>query len=206
MLFRSSFTIRSDSGKYIHHNPVVAILNDLFGIQARGGCSCAGPYGHRLLGIELDRSMEFQREIGRGCEGIKPGWVRVNFNYFISEAVADYIIEAVQLVADLGERLVPMYRFHARTGLWTHRSGPIEPPLRLSQVTYSTDGTLTYPHHADRLDEGALAVHLAEGRALLELLPAVSGDHAADGQEDDDLGADFESLRWFMLPSESLVR
>jgi selenocysteine lyase/cysteine desulfurase len=79
---------RSSSGtqrRYLHHNFVVALLNDLFGIQARGGCSCAGPYGHRLLGIDLARSNEFEREIiNGGCEGIKPGWVRVNFNYFLS--------------------------------------------------------------------------------------------------------------------------
>ena len=71
------------------------VLNDLFGIQSRGGCSCAGPYGHRLLGIDIETSHGFEREIARGCEGIKPGWVRVNFNYFISEAVFDYIVRAV---------------------------------------------------------------------------------------------------------------
>ena len=53
------------------------------------------PYGHRLLGIDLERSHEFEREIAHGCEGIKPGWVRINFNYFISEAVLDYVVEAV---------------------------------------------------------------------------------------------------------------
>ena len=55
-----SFVIRRPGGMYLHHNLVVAILNDLFGIQARGGCSCAGPYGHRLLGIDLDRSEELR--------------------------------------------------------------------------------------------------------------------------------------------------
>ena len=98
-----SFVVR-DGQQYLHHNYVVALLNDLFGIQARGGCSCAGPYGHRLLGIDLATSHEFERAIGRGCEGIKPGWVRVNFNYFISEAVFDYILEAVELVATDGWR------------------------------------------------------------------------------------------------------
>ncbi len=78
-----SFVVRH-RGRYLHHNYVVALLNDLFGIQARGGCSCAGPYGHRLLGIDLARSHAFEREIARGCEGIKPGWVRVSFNYFIT--------------------------------------------------------------------------------------------------------------------------
>src|SRR6266545_1982294 len=50
-----SFVLRAPSGRYLHHNFVVALLNDLFGIQSRGGCSCAGPYGHTLLGIGLDR-------------------------------------------------------------------------------------------------------------------------------------------------------
>ena len=71
-----SFVVRAPSGRYLHHNYVVALFNDLFGIQSRGGCSCAGPYGHQLLGIDLDRSLEFEGEITRGCEGIKPGWVR----------------------------------------------------------------------------------------------------------------------------------
>ena len=50
-----SFIVRDGSGHHLHHNFVVAVLNDLFGIQSRGGCSCAGPYGHRLLGIDLDK-------------------------------------------------------------------------------------------------------------------------------------------------------
>ena len=57
-----SFVVRHNES-YLHHNFVVALLNDLFGIQARGGCSCAGPYGHRLLGIDLETSKEFEREI-----------------------------------------------------------------------------------------------------------------------------------------------
>src|SRR5512144_1718977 len=109
-----SFTVRHD-GRYLHHNFVVAVLNDLFGIQSRGGCSCAGPYGHRLLGIDIETSHAFEREISRGCEGIKPGWVRVNFNYFISEAVFDYIVAAVGLVAREGWRLLPWYRFEPAT-------------------------------------------------------------------------------------------
>ena len=85
-----SFRIRH-GGRYLHHNFVVALLNDLFGIQARGGCSCAGPYGHRLLAIGPARSHALRDEIVHGCDGIKPGWTRVNFNYFISEATAGYI-------------------------------------------------------------------------------------------------------------------
>ena len=100
--------------QYLHHNFVVALLNDLFGIQSRGGCSCAGPYGHRLLGIDLETSHEFEREITRGCEGIKPGWVRVNFNYFISEAVFEFILDAVGPRRD--RRLAAARRLRVRAG------------------------------------------------------------------------------------------
>ena len=137
-----SFVVRAPSGRYLHHNYVVALLNDLFGIQSRGGCSCAGPYGHRLLGIDLDRSHEFDREIAHGCEGIKPGWVRINFNYFISEPVFTYLVDAVRLVARDGWRLLQDYRFDPATGLWRHHLGPAEPPLRLRQISYDESGIM----------------------------------------------------------------
>src|SRR5206468_772242 len=113
-----SFVVKRPGGRYLHHNAVVAILSDLFGIQSRGGCSCAGPYGHRLLGIDLARSHRFEREIARGCEGIKPGWVRMNFNYFISETVFAYLLDAVHLVAEQGWKLLPDYAFDPATALW----------------------------------------------------------------------------------------
>ncbi|HSF27148.1 MAG TPA: aminotransferase class V-fold PLP-dependent enzyme [Actinomycetes bacterium] len=199
-----SFVVRRPGGRYLHHNFVVAVLNDLFGIQSRGGCSCAGPYGHRLLGIDLDRSHEFENQITRGCEGIKPGWVRVNFNYFISEAVFRYVVEAVDLVAREGWRLLPDYRFEPATGLWRHRSGPVEPPLRLRDVHYTDDGALAYPAHRSRAPEAALRDYLDEARELLA------------ARTDPDLGTcprvarpalvddEFERLRWFELPAASL--
>jgi selenocysteine lyase/cysteine desulfurase len=195
-----SFVVRAPSGRYLHHNFVVAVLNDLFGIQSRGGCSCAGPYGHRLLGIDIERSHEFEREIAGGCEGIKPGWVRVNFNYFISETVFDYIVEAVALVAREGWRLLPDYRFEPATGLWRHRRAAAEPPLRLSHVAYGADGQMRYPRHDDRAPETALVGYLAEARRLL------AGPSTSDLPGPGDLvSADFEHLRWFELPAGCLT-
>lgn len=195
-----SFGVRAPSGRHLHHNFVVALLNDLFGIQSRGGCSCAGPYGHRLLGIDLDRSREFDREIAHGCEGIKPGWVRVNFNYFISEAVFSYIVEAVQLVARDGWRLLGDYRFDPATGLWRHRQGPAEPPLRLREVEYDALGTMRYPRHKDRAPESALKGYLEEARGVLERAKPLSNERI-----DDLVSADFEHLRWFDLPAACLA-
>ncbi|WP_432947835.1 aminotransferase class V-fold PLP-dependent enzyme [Kribbella sp. CA-253562] len=193
-----SFVVKAPSGRYLHHNFVVAVLNDLFGIQSRGGCSCAGPYGHTLLGIDLARSAEFAEEIVHGCEGIKPGWVRVNFNYFISEAVFSYVVEAVRLVAREGWRLLGDYRFDPSNGLWRHHRGPVEPPMRLSQVGYDADGSLRYPKHHDVAPESALADYLAGARELLAACPHAGTD------DEGTVNSEFDHLRWFDLPSSCL--
>jgi selenocysteine lyase/cysteine desulfurase len=197
-----SFVLRAPSGRYLHHNFVVALLNDLFGIQSRGGCSCAGPYGHRLLGIDIERSHEFEREIAHGCEGIKPGWIRVNFNYFISEPVFDYIVAAVRMVARDGWRLLGDYRFDPASGLWRHRRGLVEPPLRLTDVTYGVDGTMRYPRRDDTAPESQLAVHLDEAAAVF----AAAGTAGADDEPSPGaVSEDFEHLRWFELPASCLA-
>ncbi|HEX5466522.1 MAG TPA: aminotransferase class V-fold PLP-dependent enzyme [Candidatus Limnocylindrales bacterium] len=232
-----SFVVRHGE-RYVHHNFIVALLNDLFGIQARGGCSCAGPYGHRLLGIDPERSHAFERQIARGCEGIKPGWVRVNFNYFISQAVFDFILEAVALTAAEGWRLLPRYRFDVANGTWHHRDGLPEPPLSLDDIAYE-DGRMRYVAHRHREPESRLADYLAEARTLfaeaaraqwassgsaLEVAasdptasdaapsdqpPAALGGGAAAGPTapgvDGIMDADFEALRWFWLPEESVA-
>ena len=187
-----SFVVRHQ-GRYVHHNFIVALLNDLFGIQSRGGCSCAGPYGHRLLGIDLEKSHEFEREIGRGCEGIKPGWVRANFNYFISETVFEFILDAVDLVAAEGWRLLPEYRFDAATGLWAHAAGPPEPPLSLRDLEYA-DRKVPRSAHRHREPEAALPRYLEEARRILAAPRSMA--------EPIELSSDFEHLRWFWLPHE----
>jgi selenocysteine lyase/cysteine desulfurase len=189
-----SFVVRTPTGRYLHHNFVVTLLNDLFGIQARGGCSCAGPYGHRLLGIDLDRSHEFEAEITGGCEGIKPGWVRVNFNYFVSDATCSYIVDAVRLVARHGWRMLGDYRFDVATGLWHHRDGLVEPPMRLTDVTYDDAGEMVYPQHDDTAPESALSDYLKLGEEIM-LATEPASDEAPVG-----VSSNFEHLRWFDLP------
>ncbi len=194
-----SFVVRSPSGRYLHHNFVVALLNDLFGIQSRGGCSCAGPYGHRLLGIDLERSHEFEREIEGGCEGIKPGWVRVNFNYFVSDAVVDYIVAAVTLVAREGWRLLGDYRFDVAQGLWRHREGLVTPPLSLREISYA-GGQVTTPTNCATGGQDLLEQHLKHGEAIL--MDAHGPDLAGHPAN---VSADFEHLRWFDLPPECIA-
>jgi selenocysteine lyase/cysteine desulfurase len=194
-----SFTV-AHGERRLHHNLVVALLNDLFGIQSRGGCSCAGPYGHRLLGIDLATSHRLESEILSGREGIKPGWVRVSFNYFISETVFRYILDAVELVATEGWRLAPQYRLDPTSGLWRHTGAVARSPLSLRDVRY-VDGAMRYPCREERLPESALAVHLADARAHLAhpAQPALPPQSAGDL----DVDALFHEMRWFLMPDEA---
>ena len=198
-----SFIVKRPNGNYLHHNFVVALLSDMFGIQSRGGCSCAGPYGHRLLGIDIERSHEFEHEITQGCEGIKPGWTRLSFNYFISEAVFQYLVDAVDLVAAHGWKLLPDYHFNPATGLWHHHDGPVEPPLRLSQLSYDpiTGQLQRPPPDCARAPETALVGYLDTARQLMAAAPAWTPTDPHPGA----LSAEFEHLRWFDLPEESLT-
>lgn len=192
-----SFRIRCGA-RYLHHNFVVAVLNDLFGIQARGGCSCAGPYGHRLLGIDDAQSHAIEDEIGHGCDGIKPGWSRVNFNYFISDEVCDYLIEAVDLLARHGHRLLPDYRFAPASGLWRHRSSPVDVPVRLRDLRFEASGEIVCPASGPRAGEDSLRGYLDAARTLVSVRQGVSDAPAAG------MSAEFEALRWFVLPQECL--
>ncbi len=198
-----SFVLRAPSGKLLHYNFVVALLNDLFGIQARGGCSCAGPYGHRLLGIDIDKSHEIEEEVNLGCEGIKPGWIRINFNYFFSDAVVDYIISAVRFIAQRGHFFLADYTFDPDSGIWHHRNGPVEPALRLREVSYNEEGQMIYPVHDDRAPESALAEYLLAAEDLATEREKRSS--SALTITPSTLSERFESLRWFELPQECLI-
>jgi hypothetical protein len=193
-----SFRIRLGP-RYLHHNFVVAVLNDLFGVQARGGCSCAGPYGHRLLTIGPQRSQALSEQATSGYQGIKPGWVRISFNYFISDTVCDYLIEAVDLVATHGHRLLGDYRFEPRAGLWRHRSGPTEPARSLADLHAAAIGAPGDDQHRPLAGEDTLAGHLQQARLLLAARP----DRLEDGPTG--LSPALEALRDFHLPPDVLA-
>ena len=116
-----SFNLRDPRSRYLHPKFVTVLLNDLFGIQSRAGCSCAGPYGHRLLGIDGPRSEAYRDWVRKGFQGIKPGWCRVGFHYAMDDAEAQYVCDAVEFVARHGHRFLSLYAFDAATGAWSHR-------------------------------------------------------------------------------------
>ena len=195
-----SFRVRHGD-RWLHHDYVNALLNDLFGIQARGGCSCAGPYGHRLLGIDLTRSEAFVKEVERGCNGVKPGWTRVNFNYFISEAVFEYVLRAVSFVADHAWKLLPHYTFVAEKSHWRHRDSGSRAPLRLTDLSYR-GGKLCYRSRHATEPEWVLMSYLDEAQRIVD--EAVASYDSLDLSHPP-LREEFEQLRWFPLPDDALA-
>ena len=116
-----SFNLRDPRGAYLHPKFVTTLLNDLFGIQSRAGCSCAGPYGHRLLAIDDATSEQYRKWIGKGFSGVKPGWCRVSLHYVMDDCEADYIMDAVEFIAERGYLFLAEYNFDLHTGAWLHK-------------------------------------------------------------------------------------
>ncbi|TDW96243.1 aminotransferase class V-fold PLP-dependent enzyme [Dinghuibacter silviterrae] len=98
---------------YVHYNLFVKLLNDRFGVQARGGCSCAGTYGHVLLGIDKTRSYQIRTALEKGDLSAKPGWVRLSFHPIMSDAEVDYILDAVEMTATYHAQWGSDYRYDA---------------------------------------------------------------------------------------------
>ena len=83
----------------LHYNLGVSLLNDRFGIQVRGGCSCAGTYGHYLLQVSQEHSRSITEAIDLGDLSAKPGWLRLSIHPVMTDAEIDYICDAVEAVS-----------------------------------------------------------------------------------------------------------
>jgi selenocysteine lyase/cysteine desulfurase len=108
----------------LHHNLAVALLNDFFGIQVRGGCMCAGPYGHELLHIDESVSQAIRDELKQGHQGAKPGWVRVSFSPVTGEEEFEALLEGVDWVCKRGREHASRYRLVDETGEWKRVDAP----------------------------------------------------------------------------------
>ncbi len=94
-----SFTLQPKHGQAFDYQLFTTLLSERYGVQARGGCSCAGPYVHELLNIGADRSEQLRSDILAGDDSHKPGFVRLNLSYLIENHEADYILNAVAELA-----------------------------------------------------------------------------------------------------------
>ena len=155
--------------KYLHPKFVTKLLNDLFGIQSRAGCSCAGPYGHYLMKIQQTLSDYYRCLITNiGYTGIKPGWVRINLHYAMDEYEVDYLIDAIKFVCRFGYRFLPLYEFNIKTGEWTKLDSQDKPLLHLDiSNAYNLEGdTDKQPQDVSQI----YALALREAYSLAESL------------------------------------
>eukprot|EP01059_Diplonema_ambulator_P025934 TRINITY_DN4306_c0_g1_i1.p1 TRINITY_DN4306_c0_g1~~TRINITY_DN4306_c0_g1_i1.p1 ORF type:complete len:989 (+),score=351.71 TRINITY_DN4306_c0_g1_i1:42-3008(+) len=116
-----SFNILYDKNLYLHYNFATVLLNDLFGIQVRGGCACAGPYAQWLLGMNTEQ-VDWYDNILRttGLEVLRPGFVRTGVHFTMTEEEVDTIAKAILWIADNGWKLLGAYTYHEESGEWEY--------------------------------------------------------------------------------------
>lgn len=168
-----SFNVRVNQS-WLHPRFIAALLNDLFGIQSRAGCSCAAPYGHRILHIDSATSRELRKSIMCGNIGLKPGWARVNFHFLSTNEEVDFLCDAISFVAEHGKAFLPLYDFDIRTGSWRHR-GDGQPGTSSAHETHdpdqhASDPADVIPVHARYLHEAhVLVASLERERPLVDM-------------------------------------
>jgi selenocysteine lyase/cysteine desulfurase len=117
-----SFRVKDGKGGHVHQQLVTRMLSDRFGIQARGGCSCAGPYAHRLLSIDAEQSERMRQAILSGQEMMKPGFTRLNFSVLLSDEKVKFILDAVAQLAADATFYEPQYDFDASRAIFFPRA------------------------------------------------------------------------------------
>jgi selenocysteine lyase/cysteine desulfurase len=190
-----SFNIDDPRGGVIHPRLVTVLLNDLFGIQSRAGCSCAGPYGHDLLEIDAEQTRHIRKAVLAGNAGVRPGWCRISLHWTMDEAEIDYLIDAVEFVAEHGWKFVDLYEFSPVCGQWSWRGECHE----IAQASCFPSSLLGEPEtrtDVEPLDRAALySQAMQAAQTYAETLPQTQ--NAPSGQFDDEL----ERVRFFTLPA-----
>ncbi len=196
-----SFNIRNEAGQYLHPKFITTLLNDLFGIQSRAGCSCAGPYGHRLLDIDQETSEEYRKAINEGFCGVKPGWCRISLHYIMDQIEVDFILDAIDFVAEHGFLFLPLYDFDVHSGAWTHKRDSV------ALEAFSIDAALTCPgYHSRQLSEGERAAlyqaFITEAKTMAAQLQC---DQAAKRSPAEyRMRGDMDRLKFFSVPETSV--
>ncbi|CAF3345142.1 unnamed protein product [Rotaria socialis] len=201
--------------KYLHQNLVCLLFNDLFGIQVRSGCACAGPYALDLLNIndaKTDTYCLFMTENtnARGNEGIvrtmmmKPGFTRLNLPYFSTDEEIDYIFNAIEFIAAHGWKFLPLYTYDPTTASWSHRNDFQLAQSSLEDISYKS-GKMQYygkkvdlsstrgeKHFPDPLREARLLA----GNAVKYALEVV--DYTSDPPLN--IPDKYQHMVWFAVP------
>ena len=105
-----------------HYNLVVKLLNDRFGIQVRGGCSCAGTYGHFLLDVSYEQSQRITQLINQGDLSSKPGWIRLSIHPTMLNEEMTYICDSIISIARNHKELAKDYSYNCKSNEFVHQN------------------------------------------------------------------------------------
>ncbi|CAM9230755.1 unnamed protein product, partial [Ectocarpus sp. 6 AP-2014] len=225
-----SFLVRHGN-RYLHHNFVCALLNDLFGVQARAGCQCAGPYGVRLLSMSDSSLPKMKRQVEADVGIMKPGFCRLSLTFFMSDAEASlacmgdtscarYILDAVIFVADHGATFLPLYQPDIKSSEWkccAPSAAPTDrrkrPTLNEARYGFSNRRLLDAPPPAGNDVSSGTALSSDGESAMFAGLVDEAFNLAAEvarqgtvnvGGPRLTLDREGEALRWFYFPNETV--
>lgn len=210
-----SFLIRFgiDSKYYLHYNFVCMLMNDLFGIQSRGGCACAGPYSLKLLGIETQEIYsQIEKHLLNKLEIFRPGFTRINLHYTLTVNELHFIIKAVKFIVHHGYKFLPVYGYFVDTGEWRNRRnlkhindrrslGFIH--FRDSMFNYKSEhkSLITDDHESEHKLNALMDEYINEAIKICNNLTAEYAQYLSDVT----FTKEEEKYRWFVMPSEALM-
>ena len=111
---------------HIHYNLVVKLLSDKFGIQVRGGCACAGTYGHFLLNVDYELSKQITEKINTGDLSDKPGWIRISLHPTMTDKEVHAIIKALRQIHKNHKKWVRDYSYLPKKNEYVHKKAPAD--------------------------------------------------------------------------------
>ncbi|KAL7063145.1 hypothetical protein AAHC03_01510 [Spirometra sp. Aus1] len=206
-----------ESCLFIHHDFVCALLNDLFGIQSRSGCACAGPYALDLLGINEHLATSYEEAlITQDSDEIpehrilRPGFTRINLPFFYPDEELEFILDAIVFIATYGWYFLPFYEYNQSTGFWRYASDSRTVTAKhLHNISYER-GVMRYKKAAIQSNGQApktLKDCLTAARMMQQTLASMmKQSNCKISNERVDrywMNSQFNHLRWFLLSSEA---
>ena len=199
-----SFVIKFNK-KLLHYNFIAALLNDLFGIQSRGGCSCASVYGQQELGISEELSAKLEKLVCNGNEIFRPGYTRINLPYFYNENINDYVINAIDFISQNGWKYLPHYAYKVESGEFYNRLTETEKRKWLNQINFK-NGEFVLPEliQKDRIviTKKELDKHFSDVVNLTANIKNLSKQFIGKSQFNNNIVFKDIDLRWFLLSDD----
>eukprot|EP00467_Chlorarachnion_reptans_P011684 CAMPEP_0114510750 /NCGR_PEP_ID=MMETSP0109-20121206/13977_1 /TAXON_ID=29199 /ORGANISM="Chlorarachnion reptans, Strain CCCM449" /LENGTH=702 /DNA_ID=CAMNT_0001690125 /DNA_START=301 /DNA_END=2410 /DNA_ORIENTATION=+ len=218
-----SFNIRApispsrNSRRFLHYNFVSALLNDLFGIQARGGCACAGPYGQKSLGFDAKSGEAIEERMKglfkqKALAIFKAGFVRVCLHYLMTKDEVEYILDSIEFISRNAWKFLPFYTYCVTTGHWEYKNSGANSGISLTEIHY---GYKPIMNSEEKKKRASMTNKMSFKEALFAAHESCPGFNSFAGASSDEststivdadkkMVTDLSDKCWFLLPSQAV--